>query len=1778
MNSSKQEALLSEFLERLRSSSTGSAPTGLDPELAQTAQGLHLHLRLPEADSAAVARVKARALELTRANLYQAQNQRWNLDGDKILSFLRGANSNRVWGPRFSILFTLVIAVPLLSFTVFGYYTFLQRVLSPTPRPVAQYTVVPDAVRWANLGPHWWLGYAGELVSTAFGSFYTQHQDLMVPGRLLDVNFTRAYNSLDTRVGMFGLGWHDTYDMSAIDRGDGSVIVTFGDGRAGLYTPDGGGGYTAPDGFFAQLANNGSERVLTDTDQTAYTFSADGKLIRISGPHGNQINLAHDETGYTLTDTVGREFRADFNSDGFIERITGPEGHNYTYEYSGNRLKAFHYPLGGVMRYTYNSDGLLTSVTDANNHTFVTNEYDAQGRVVRQLDASGNATTFTYSQSPFSTTIVDPENHTTVHEFDSQYRLVRETDALGHSIVYAYDIDNNRTYMKDRGDHETFMQYDSRGNMTQRTDAAGGVWTYQYDARNNLTLERNAANEETAYTYDLRDNLTQVHDAENGVKLMTYTSFGQLQTLRDANLHVTHFSYDGQGNLTEIRDALNNVTGYSYDGVSRRTSMTDANNHTTLFTYDANDRLTQINDPRGNSTLFTYDLVGNLLNMRDRRGYVTQYFYDENDSLKRVLDARNSQTLYTYDRMYNRTSETNPRNFTTQYRYDAVYNLERVIDAKNNVTRFEYDADRNMTRQIDALNGTTIFQYDALHRPIRVTDALTGVTEYAYDAVGRRIQMRDARQGITRYFYDHLGRLVEVTDALNGHTLLGYDPVGNRTSVTNARRVTTTSRYDDANRLIEQSDPLGRLVAYSYDGVGNVRTRTDANGNVTQYEYDANENLQRAIDALNGVTQFTYDEEDNVLTERDANNHTRTYGYDQVGNVLTFTLPLGQQTLYAYDPNGNLESITNAKNNTTRFGYDQLDLLRTQTTPLGNVTTNDYDPLRRLSRLTDAESHVTQYRYDALGRLTIVIDALNGQTQYEYDALGYMTSYIDANNHRTRFDVDLLGRTTRETDPLTHSWNYTYDGVGNTLTRLDANLKLTRYAYDQRNRLASTAYPSGTNVVYTYDPNGNLTALADKSGSAQYRYDPLDRLTESLRTAGILSGKKLTNRYDAVGNLLRVTYPDGNYVGYQYNANDWQVSVMDPMEGVTSYRHDDVGLTTRMTNPNGTWTDFRYDNDDRKTRVFNGKPEANSNLISSFDYTLDRVGNRTRTIERMTRGQVITWDKQYTYDPLYRLTKSVLTPGYNPAQSLTSEFTYDAVGNRRAMATNIQDKPNTPPLRAPVTTQYTYDAANQMLTVGTTRFTYDANGNRMAMSGSTRAIDYAYDFENRLSSATTYDVLPNGSHKFDSTLDYTYDSLGRRIERGVIDNGVRKIADFLYDGLGYDMLAQYVDPGEPRTTYYYRDLSQILSRHEIQGQGAGLQYFYHYDGSGDVSAWTNQSGRGVQEYTYSPYGRLIDNTGPDNASNRTDPHNSVTWSGKMWDKETELYHFGARDYDPSAGVWLTRDLYRGELGEPTSLHRYQYVLNNPTTLIDPHGFDSQSSGLNLNTMDWRNMSLPKLDQSIMYGTNSYGAGTNGLYTTSADSLSQPSTSKIWLAGTHHSPLTKSISGGSYLGYIAITGNFIPVSGSTAYEKRNLQTGKWMDDPLDFVFNSLNESSLVAEFPDTLTKRLRADLRAGSSVAGGYLLVVGKATEIVAKNPLTGRIPYVGLGISAVYYGYGNLNAGRGLREIIMPTRISVVVPRVGETIGRTAAVNRAVRGDVGLWEHCGVSSYFWAGV
>ena len=57
----------------------------------------------------------------------------------------------------------------------------------------------------------------------------------------------------------------------------------------------------------------------------------------------------------------------------------------------------------------------------------------------------------------------------------------------------------------------------------------------------------------------------------------------------------------------------------------------------------------------------------------------------------------------------------------------------------------------------------------------------------------------------------------------------------------------------------------------------------------------------------------------------------------------------------------------------------------------------------------------------------------------------------------------------------------------------------------------------------------------------------------------------------------------------------------------------------------------------------------------------------------------------------------------------------------------------------------------------------------------------------------------------------------------------------------------------------------------------------------------------------------------------------------MYDKETGLYYYNARFYDPEDGRFLTQDTYRGENMEPDTLHLYAYCANNPVNYVDPSG-------------------------------------------------------------------------------------------------------------------------------------------------------------------------------------------------------------------------------------------------
>ena len=78
-------------------------------------------------------------------------------------------------------------------------------------------------------------------------------------------------------------------------------------------------------------------------------------------------------------------------------------------------------------------------------------------------------------------------------------------------------------------------------------------------------------------------------------------------------------------------------------------------------------------------------------------------------------------------------------------------------------------------------------------------------------------------------------------------------------------------------------------------------------------------------------------------------------------------------------------------------------------------------------------------------------------------------------------------------------------------------------------------------------------------------------------------------------------------------------------------------------------------------------------------------------------------------------------------------------------------------------------------------------------------------------------------------------------------------------------------------------------------------YFPFYDNNGNITAYADETGAIVAEYTYDAFGRTISTTGllADTFRHR--------FSTKYYDTETDFYYYSYRFYAPELMRWLNRD-------------------------------------------------------------------------------------------------------------------------------------------------------------------------------------------------------------------------------------------------------------------------------
>lgn len=883
--------------------------------------------------------------------------------------------------------------------------------------------------------------------------------------------------------------------------------------------------------------------------------------------------------------------------------------------------------------------------------------------------------------------------------------------------------------------------------------------------------------------------------------------------------------------------------------------------------------------------------------------------------------------------------------------------------ASASTTSRHYDANGKLVREVDAMGSVTTHEYDGFDRQVASTDALGNRHEWAYDPEDNIV--RERRFGPTtgqgprasldptsssqnvllwevvnnsdeanriyrtdKSFYDPTSvssGSLNLSELLNDslEPLQAPPPFGgfSGSSVgtpSSDGQATTLYEHDRLGRIIREIDDNGRVHTQRYDGAGRMVQRVDPGGNTQDFAYDANGNIVRTKERELSPDGFV-----------PAQEFTTLHVYDSLNRRVRTTDPLGHTLRYAYDSRGNVVFESDAQG---AAAADPLGLFPGSINEHGNVIRRTYDGLGRLL-LTSRE-----LRVGGAGNGTL-LDFIN--TTQEWDTDGRLVKQVDDAGKATRSTYDRLGRKTSEIYADGTSLRFSYDRAGNPVEIRDANGNVIRHTFDALHRLIGRDVTPGPGVVGTtaqrfeYDGLSRLTLAADMNSPADpsddsvitIRHDSLDHPVEETQ-----NGRKIERAFDGEGNQLSLAYPSGRVI----------LATPDALNRVDELRHSNGSLiadysyigpkrVVERTLANGVKTAYGYDAARWITSISHNNDDGD--LVAGFNYGYDRAGNRVseRKLHAATESEIYDYDSTYRLVAFERGTLDAEGDDIVGAPRL-------ALQSQTWVLDGVHNWNQTTSVRSGVVTSETreHGPTNELSAIhadgGTITLVYDANGNLLQDAHHT----YRWDFKNRLRSVAQRSTTA-------TIAEYVYDALDRRIGKTVTNSsGLDGTTTYTLDGT--NVIEERDDAGAVEHEYVHGLANDLLARLTSDDT-----LYYHADTSGSIHALTGASGTPQEGYAYDPYGiqtviepganGIIDWGGDDTLSPRgvSSFDNAYGFTGQRMDPETGLYHYRARQYDPAAGRFLSRDPL-GVWGDPGSFgNAYAYAASNPISIIDPTG-------------------------------------------------------------------------------------------------------------------------------------------------------------------------------------------------------------------------------------------------
>ena len=529
----------------------------------------------------------------------------------------------------------------------------------------------------------------------------------------------------------------------------------------------------------------------------------------------------------------------------------------------------------------------------------------------------------------------------------------------------------------------------------------------------------------------------------------------------------------------------------------------------------------------------------------------------------------------------------------------------------------------------------------------------------------------------------------------------------------------------------------------------------------------------------------------------------------QINRAATSTTAVAAESV-AYDANGYVSSRSDWNGNQTAFVNDSRGEPTTITeaadTPQVRTTTIAYDATFHLPLKIVEPGVTTNLVYDASGNLL---------TRTLTDTTTTTIPYATAGTKRTwtfTYANSLLASAKGPRTGVSQLTGFVYDSSGALIMTTDALGHATRV----------TQHTAGGLPQIIVDPNGVITQLA---------YDARLRLVSS--TISTAAGP-LTTRYgyDAAGNLVTTSLPDGSALTNSYDTAHRLTAVADLFSDRITYALDALGDRTQLniTNSNNVIRETRTEGFDALGRMITDTGGAGQ--VTRFGY--DPNGNALTIADPLARVTTRAFD---TRDRLFKLT--------------------DPLGGLATVTFDAHDRPLSVTAPSGAITSYVYNGFGDLIQTtspdtGKTVYRYDLAGNLVQkIDAASTTANYSYDALDRALTATyPADVAVN--------VAYVYDQAGHGFGIGRLTGVTDAIGTLsrFYDERGNITSERHVHGSVTLLIAYAYDAA---SRIASIAYPSGITVNYGRDATGRINAVTmkpkNGSARSVaSNISYQPFG------------------------------------------------------------------------------------------------------------------------------------------------------------------------------------------------------------------------------------------------------------------------------------------------------------------------------------